>query len=133
MASASDYLEDAILNHITGNNIYTPSGALYLALFDDSASSITLEQNLLTGEVSGNGYTRKSIVFGSSSGGVSLNTSIAEFNQATGPWGIVTYVCICDTFENGNILFHAPLSIPRDISAGDTFRFLANNLGITVT
>jgi len=134
MASASDYLETAILDHITGNAAYAQPGVLYVALFTDAASDADLEQGILTNEAAGINYQRKSVVFGAAVQNQSNNVTDVIFNQAgAGGWGTVDHVAIMDSFTNGNILFHKQLGTPQPIADGDQLKFNIDNLTITMT
>lgn len=133
MASASDYLETLILDTITGNDAYVYS-PLYMALFTDVATAEDLEQGILTNEVSGTNYQRKTVIFEPAVQNQTVNTGDVIFDQAgVGGWGNLKYCAVMDSFGNGNILFHGLLSSEQDITDGDTFKFSSSNITITVT
>ena len=70
-----------------------------------------------------------------STGGATSNTSAISFPAATAHWGYVSGVALMTslTHGEGKILFHGALTTPRDVVNGDTFRFSAGDLDITLT
>ena len=129
MSAASDYLEDAVLDHVLGNTTYTPAGTLYIGLWtaDDG-----LEAGTLTSEVSGGSYAREAIAFDAASGGSSSNTSTVTFTTATANWGTITHVAVMDALTAGNVLFHGAVTTSKTIESGDTFQVSAGNLTISL-
>ena len=129
MSAASDYLEDAVLDHVLGNTTYTPATNLYLGLWtaDDG-----LESGTLTSEVSGGSYAREIITFDAASSGSSANTSTVTFTTATANWGTITHVAVMDALTSGNVLFHGSVTTSKTIESGDTFQVSAGNLTISL-
>jgi hypothetical protein len=126
MAEMSNYLENALINATLRNTSYTTPTTVYLALYTSNPTDAD------TGtEVTGNGYARQSITFGSPSNGASSNTAAIEFPQATGSWGTVAYVGISDALTTGNLLFHTPLDASKTIATGDVFRVAIGSLSVT--
>jgi hypothetical protein len=126
MAEMSNYLENALINATLRNTSYTTPTTVYLALYTDDPTDAD------TGtEVTGNGYARQSITFGSPSNGVSTNTAAIEFPQATGSWGTVSYVGIRDASTSGNLLYHTALDASKAIATGDVFRVAIGSLSVT--
>ena len=129
MSAASNYLEDAVLDHVLGNTAYTPAATLYLGLWtaDDG-----LEAGTLTSEVSGGSYARQTIAFDAASGGTSDSAATVTFPTATANWGTITHVAIMDALSGGNVLFHGAVTTSKTIETGDTFQVSAGNLTITL-
>jgi hypothetical protein len=130
MSAASDYLEDAILDHIFDNAAYTAPGAIYVGLF--TADSGQLEVGTLTNEVSGNGYAREVGSFDDASGGSTSNTANITFAAATGNWGTITHVALLDAETGGNVLFWGAVTTSKTIETGDTFQISTGNLTISL-
>ena len=122
----SDYLENEILDHILRNAAYTPASTVYIGLstgsFNDDKSGT---------ELSGNGYTRKSIAFDAASGGATDNTSAVDFPTATGSWGSVSHYGLFDASSSGNLLIHGAFSAAKTVASGDILRIAAGELDIT--
>jgi len=138
--SASNYLENELLDHVLRNEAYTAPSTVYCALFtaDDSggATAENLEAGTLTNEVSDSGtaYARQAITFGSvASGGSISNTATITFPTATADYGQVEYVAITDnaTAGAGNVLYYGALTAAKTISNGD--QFVINTGSLTVT
>lgn len=131
MSAASDYLEDAVLDHVLGNTPYTQPLNLYLGLF---TADTGLETNTPSAEVSAGGtaYVRKTITFNTASGGTSDNAATVTFDAATANWGTVTDVAVMDAETGGNVLFYGSVTTPKTIETGDTFQVSAGNLSISL-
>jgi hypothetical protein len=127
MAEMSNFLENALINATLRNTSYTSPTTVYLALYTDDPTDAD------TGtEVTGNGYARQSITFGSPSNGASTNTAAIEFPQATGSWGTVSYIGIRDASSAGNLLYHTALDASKAIATGDVFRVAIGSLSVTL-
>jgi hypothetical protein len=133
MGSFGDYLEDALINHITGKTAFTMLGHLYVALSTadptDDASGMA--------EPSSGSYARVETHpadWAASSGGATSNSAIIEFPESTGSWGNCTHFAIFDADTVGNMLGHGQLTAARNVSgAGFTPRFKAGELDISLT
>ena len=127
MAEMSNYLENALINATLRNTSYTSPSVVYLGLYTSDPTDAD------TGtEVSGNGYARQAITFGAPSNGVSTNSAVIEFPQATGSWGTVTHIGIEDALTAGNLLYHTPLDASKTIATGDVFRIAIGSLSVTL-
>lgn len=128
MAALSDYLENALLNHVLRNTPYTPPAAVYIALYTSDPTDAD------TGtEVSGGAYARQPVTFSAPVNGVVSNTSDIVFPVATSNWGIITHIGLRDAAMGGNLLFHAPLAEPKQIQSGDQFIIKAGNLQVSIS
>ena len=142
MAALSDYAESGILNLLLRGNTNTfaaPSNvsiALCSGVPIDSNTGATIPELK-----NGSSYARVSLgspsdgdwdVF--TTGGATANTSTATFPPATGNWGIVSGVAIVNnaTHGAGQVLFHGKLTTARTVLNGDTFKFNAGDIDITL-
>jgi len=125
MSAASDYLENAVLNHVLGGATYTPP-TLSVALFtaDDG-----LESGTVTSEIGGGSYARQSIAF-TVTGNQATNTATVQFPTASAAWGTITHVAVVD--GSSNVLFHGAVTTPKNIDENDTFQISASNLTISL-
>lgn len=89
--SASNYLENAILNFISGNGTYTPT-QLSLALYTSNPGEAGTGAELVA-----DSYQRKPITFGAAVNGVMANNAEVLFDQATTDWATVSYFGVIDT------------------------------------
>ena len=127
--SFSNYLEDAVLNHVFGGSSYTAPTTLYVALFTSAPSD--------TGggtEVSGGAYARQTSTFNVSGTDptTATNAAAVEYPTATANYGTVVAVGIMDALTSGNLLAYANLTASKTVSSGDVFRFDAGDLDITL-
>lgn len=130
MAAFSDYLENALLDHVLNNTALTSPTTVYVALFTDTATGGELEAGTLTNEVSGGSYARQSAAFDAPAGGATANSAGISFTDM--PAGTVSYVAVMDAATAGNVLFHGALTTSRTLNAGDTFTISAGDLDITL-
>ena len=123
--SKSDYLENAINNHIVGKTSFsmpTAYVALYTAAPSDAGGGT---------EVTGGSYARKSTAgadWSTSSGGSISNANAITFATASASWGTVTHFGVFDAASSGNLLFWAALTASKTIGSGDTASFAAGSL-----
>jgi hypothetical protein len=132
MSAASNYLENAIFNHVFRNTSYTSPATLYLALFTSTATAADLEAGTLTNEVSGGSYARQTATFSAPSNGAGSNSGTVTFPTASANWGTIRYVAIMDAASSGNILWYAQLSSDVTINSGNTFQFNSSSVSPSV-
>lgn len=123
--SKSNYLESKILRHIINAAAYSAPATLYLALY----SSDPTEADTGT-EISGGSpaYARKSIAFGTESGGTVANSGSISVNV---PTGTVTHWGIRDASSGGNLMYYGAFDVPISTTSGTPLVFAAGDLTIT--
>lgn len=121
----SNYLENKVLtDNLTG-------GTKYIGLFSTNPT----DANSGT-EVTGGSYARQTIAFTVTLNQAKNNADVV-FPTATAGWGNVTHYGIFDALA-GNLLFHGALengsneNTTYTINNGDTIKFLANSISITL-
>lgn len=116
MGSISDYLENKLLDHVTGVAAYTPPATVYVGLStadpQDDGSGLA--------EPSGNNYGRKAVTLGAAASRQVKNSALITFNQASGAWGTVSHYGIFDAETGGNMMAHGSLSESKQVVAGNT-------------
>jgi len=137
MSQASDYLENALLDHVLSNTAMTSPTTVYVGLFTSDPSTGSTDENLeagtLTDEVSGFDYARKAVSFGAASGGSATSDANVTFDPANGgDWGEITHIAIMDALTAGNVLFYGTLTTAKTIQDGDTFQITSGNLTVTL-
>lgn len=130
MAGFSDYWENEILDHLFDKGVYTPP-TVYVALSaadpGDSGAAIS--------EPVGGSYARietSNADWTDASGGAVSNADAIEFAQATSTWGTISHFALYDAATGGNLLAWGPLAIAKTVAAGDTVRFPAGDLNVTL-
>jgi hypothetical protein len=117
--SLSNYLENALLNHIRGGTAYTQPTTLHVKLHigapgEDAASNAAAETS------------RKTVAFGAASGGSMSATGspVAEWTNVS-TTEEYTHFSVWDDGTAGNPLGYGELSASASVTAGDTFRLTA--------
>lgn len=130
MGSFANYWENEILDHLFGKGSYTPP-TIYVGLSTadpaDDASGLS--------EPSGNSYARVSTSgadWNAASGGTIDNVNEITFPQASGSWGTLTHFALFDATTGGNMLAHGALNISKTIGSGDTAKFAAGDLDVSL-
>jgi hypothetical protein len=130
MGSFADYWENKILDHLFGKGSYTPP-TIYVGLStadpSDDATGLA--------EPNGNGYARAATSgadWNAASGGTLDNANDITFVQASGSWGTLTHFALFDAASGGNMLAHGSLSVSKTISSGDTAKFAAGDLDVSL-
>ena len=124
MAAKTDYLEDAILNHVLRNTALTSPTTVYVGL----TSTATDDAGGGT-ELTGDAYARQAVTFGAPSpAGTVANSVEVLFPEATGAWSAATHFFIADLASAGNRLYHGILDAPRTAALGDQIRFAVGAL-----
>ncbi len=127
MAAFSNYLEDALINHVLRNTALTSPTTVYVGLFTTDPTDAGSGT-----EVSGNAYARLAVEFDAPSNGVTQNTNVETFPTPTpGNWGTVTHFGIFDALTGGNLLYHGALTTSKLTAAGDPVEFAIGDLTIT--
>ncbi len=131
----SYFLANEMLDHILNGSAFTQPTDAYLALYT------TMPNAADSGgiEVSGGSYARVKC-FGASDwdavdpvGGYTANTNTKTFPVATANWGTVVGVGIRSASTAGNLYFFNTLASSKTVYNGDTFRFSAGALTVTVS
>ena len=130
MGSFSDFWENEILDHIFGKGSYTPP-TIYVGL----STADPLDDASGLAEPSGNGYARVSTAgadWNTAAAGAPDNANDITFPQATGSWGTVTHFALYDAATAGNMLAHGSLDTSKAVNNGDTVKFAAGDLDVTL-
>jgi len=137
MSEFSNFAEDKIINvWLRVEATYKPA-AIYIGLW--TATLTDASTGITAGEVSGGAYARVQMTQADATwdatvggDGHTQNTAAITFPTATANWGTITDVAVLDAATGGNILFYSPLDASRVVNNGDTFRFNAGALDITI-
>jgi hypothetical protein len=139
MANISKYLADVMIDKLLRNQVFTPPATVYLALF----TAVTgLDDDNPTAEVQtpgANGYARAAMALDAGVDGVSANTDIEDFTASGSGWSAVTHCAIVDhatavDWGTGvHVLMWGALDVAKTAGVGDTIRFIAGALDITIT
>ncbi|MHB8520732.1 MAG: phage tail fiber protein [Limisphaerales bacterium] len=129
--SKSDFLENALLDHVLGATLYVPPTSVWVALYTtaptDAGGGV---------EVSGGAYTRIQINntptnWPGASAGVKSQTYDVLWAVATADWGTVVALAIFDAASGGNMLYWATVNTPKPVFNGDTAKIAGGQLIVT--
>lgn len=128
----SDYLANALLDHIFKTAAYTAPANIYVALCDttivDGNTGSTIS------EPAGGSYARKQHeAYDVAATGASENTGAITFIQATASWGTISDMCLCDASTLGNMLIYCVLDAPKAIGNLDVAEWSDGAFDITLT
>ena len=130
MSSMSDFLEDALINHVMRGITYTAPTAWYLGLFTADPGETAGALNEI--DVGATWYARKATGgWSPSAGGVTSNEAAITFNAVTGSPVTITHVGIYDAAVGGNRLYQAPLVQSKTLDVGDVMSFAIGAITIT--
>lgn len=129
MGSFSNYLENKILDHVFKTAAYTVPTNIYVAL----STADPLDTGASIAEPSGNGYARTLCNgWDAAASGATANTAAVTFPTATGSWGTITHFALFDASTVGNMLAHGSLTTSKAITTGDTPKFNAGEIDVTL-
>lgn len=134
--SASDYLENEILDHLLGGADYSRPATVYLALLTDEPTDADTGTTIAAIEPSGGSYARKAITnnstnFPAAESGAKSNGTAITFAEASGDWGTISHWALCDADTAGNILLWGAFTTPKAYGSGDTASIAIGDLDIT--
>lgn len=115
----SNFLENALLDHITNQASLTATG-LFGSLHDDSPAETG------TNELTGGSYARQAIAFAAAASGTTSNSAQEEWDLTGVTAGEVLFVGLFDASTSGNFYWTAPLG-----GTPATFTALASNEQLT--
>lgn len=131
MTVLSDYLEDALLDHIFGKTAFTSPTNIFLAL----STADPGETGGTIAEPAGGSYARKSTAasdWNAASSGSTTNANQIAFATATGSWGDISHLAAFDASSGGNMLWYVALSATKTVNSGNTLRFDAGDLSVSL-
>ena len=135
--SASDYLENALINATLRGAPFPTPNALYIALFTADPT----DANITANEVVGGWYSREDITqggainsgFTSPSNGVTSNAKVLTFPPVTDAQVTITHFGIYDAASGGNLLIHGPMTTAKTLLVDDVLSFAIGALQIAAT
>ena len=129
MAAMSDTLENAFLDHVTGNAAYSAPSAVYLGL---TTSSGGVADSGTGTEVAGNGYQRQEITFGASTASSVASNAAVTFPRSTAGQGTVYGWGIFSAQSGGDLLYHGSFSSSRVVLVDESFYVAGGAISLTL-
>ena len=128
MSGMTSYLQQALLDHVLGNSIYTAPAGVWLSLHVADPTDTGSHAN----EISSGGYARQPLsailTAADPSSGISTNTTATNVGPATVDWGTVSYGAIEDAVTSGNMLLSNALTTAQVINNGEEFQLAPTQL-----
>ena len=124
----TNYLEDAILNHVLRNTAYTSPTAIYVALYTVMPTDVGGGT-----EVAGGSYARQPVTFLAPSSGVAASNGAVTFPVASGAWGEILGMGLFDQLTGGNLLYYGLLATSKIVGIGDQLAFAGGSLTVAET
>ena len=131
--SGTNYIENALLDHLVGNATYT-GGVIHCAL----ATAVANAETGSFTEVSqtGTAYARQQVPassFASASGGSVTTSANIQFPVATAGYGTVTHIVLTDSASyGGNVILIQALTASKTVDTDDQFVVNSGNLTISL-
>lgn len=122
----SDYLENAVVNHVLRNTALPAVPVVYIAL----SKADPLDTGAGLSEPTG-GYARKAATFSAPTNGATSNSALVIFGAATASWGTITHFAAFSAATGGNMLYHGALTASKVVAQYDSLEFPAGNLTIS--
>lgn len=132
--SFSNNLENEVLDHVFGRVAMTLNAAtIYIGLSTttpaDDGSNFT--------EPVGGSYARVAVTnnateWPSASGGAKANANDVAFPTASGAWGTITHFGVFTASSGGTPIATGALAVNKTPTTGDTVKFLAGDIDITL-
>lgn len=123
--SATDFLENKLIDHSLGTTAYTKPTSVYVSLYTVAPSDST------TGtEVTGGSYARQIATFAAAAAGATTNNTVIDFTNM--PAATVVAIGIADAVSAGNLLYWSTLTTSRTTVAGDTIRINSGALSVSL-
>ncbi|SDZ94478.1 phage tail fiber protein [Marinobacterium iners] len=135
--SASDYLENALINATLRGAAFPTPSSLYLALFTADPT----DANVVANEETGQWYVRQDLAgggpinsaFTAPSNGVTSNAKVVTFAPVTDAQTTITHYGIYDASSGGNLLIHGPMTTAKTLLIDDVLSFAIGALQIAAT
>lgn len=130
--SFSDFLENELLDHVWSAATYSAPANIHVALStttpnDDGTNFTEPASNYARVQV-----TNNATEWPAASGGAKSNANDITFVAASGSWGTITHFGMYDAATMGNLLAWGALNTSKAIDSGDTAKFAATDLAITL-
>jgi len=120
--------EQHLLQYTFNSNSLTRPTTLYLALHTSSPTDAG------GNEISGNGYVRQSITFGTVSGSTASSNATVTFPACTGStWGTITHCSIHTASTSGTMICHSALTASKAIAVGDILQVASGSVTVSLS
>jgi hypothetical protein len=130
MGSASDYLENKLLDAALGNGFSKPA-TTYIALFTAAPSDSGGGTECAGGSYARSVVTNNTTNWPNASSSIKANGTAFSFPIATAGWGDVVAWAIFDASSGGNMLYWGLTTATVTVATGESCQFPIGALAIT--
>ena len=124
MSALSNHAEALLLQWFMTDETVTRPTAWFVALYSAAPSDAGGGT-----ELSGYGYARQSVDFGSDG---AANTADVTFTASGGDWANATHIGLFDASTSGNLLWHGALTAAKQIDDGDSIVFGPGDIDLSL-
>ena len=124
----TNYLEDALLNHVLRHVAFTSPTTIYVALYTVMPTDVGGGT-----EVSGGSYVRQAVTFSAPASGTCASFGAVTFPEATLPWGEILGMGLFDDVSAGELLYYGLLATSKIVGTGDQIAFASGALTVSET
>jgi len=129
MGSLSDYAEKKVLELLVGKTAFS-TPVCYVALstadpLDDGSGLVEPGSNYARVATAGADWEAATL-----GAGTIQNANPITFVEATGSWGTPSHFALFDA--SSNLLGHGSITTPKAVGAGDTLRFAAGDIDLSL-
>ena len=125
MSEISYYLSNKLLEGTVKATTYTAPANVYIGLF-----STACNVNSAGTEITGNGYSRQLVSFGTAANAAIASSGNVNFSATGNSWPAAVSVGILDASSSGNLMYFTNLN--KVVAAGDTLTFASGTVTITI-
>ncbi len=125
--SLSNYLENAVLDHVFGPTAMTAPAGRFVSLHSADGGETGASELAVA-----NGYARQAATFSAAASGATSNSGAVTFTNTGSAWSAATHFGVWDAATGGNFLGGSALSASKTIGALDTGVFAIGDLDITL-
>jgi hypothetical protein len=126
--SKSNFLQNAVLNHVLGGATYTPPADVYFALYTTAPTDSTAGVEVTGGSYARVQKTNNTTTFPTTTTSTKKNGVVITWPKATASWGDVRGWAILDV--SSNILFWSGVTT-KTVDANDTVSIDVDGMVIT--
>lgn len=128
--SKSDFLENALINHVLGNAAYTAPATVHFGLYTVAPTDAGGGTEVTGGSYARVAVTNNATNFPAATAGLKRNGTVITWPTASASWGTVVAVGVFDAASAGNLLFWSTLNTNKTVDNGDTVSIPINSLSI---
>lgn len=117
--SASNDLENKLLDHVLGGGNYTRPATVYISLHTGDPGETGANEVASSNNYSRLAVTNDATSWPAAASGAKANGILFTFATPSGSWGTVSFGGMWDAASGGNFMMGGPLAVSKTINSGD--------------